>query len=71
MPIRDINIVFPVERLREFRRWGLIGRIADRYYSFMGYIYGHNITTLINDNAPEVAKRLKEDGVDVVLLAPG
>jgi D-proline reductase (dithiol) PrdB len=68
---KDINIVFPVERLREFRRWGLIGGVADKHYSFMGHIDGRHIKTLINDNAPEVAKRLKEDDVDIVILTPG
>ncbi len=68
---KDINIVFPVERLTEFRRWGLIDGIADKHYSFMGHIDGHHIKTLINDKAPEVAKRLKEDDVDIVILTPG
>jgi hypothetical protein len=37
----------------------------------MGHITGRHILTLINSTAPEVARRLKEDNVDVVLLTPG
>ncbi|HUL00541.1 MAG TPA: glycine/sarcosine/betaine reductase selenoprotein B family protein [Nitrospirota bacterium] len=68
---RDINIVFPIERLKEFEKEGIIGRVADIHYSFMGHIIGRHISTLVKKSAPEVARKLKEDHVDVVLLAPG
>lgn len=68
---RDINIVFPVERLMEFEKEGLIGRVADLHYGFMGHVTGRHIPALINVNAPEVAGRLKRDNVDIVLLTPG
>lgn len=68
---RDINIVFPVERLKEFARAGFIGHVADFHYGFMGHITGKHILTLINKSAPEVADRLKKDNVDIVLLTPG
>jgi D-proline reductase (dithiol) PrdB len=68
---RDINIVFPVERLKEFEKEGRIGAVADLNYGFMGHILGRNIPTLINKNALEIAIRLKRDNVDIVLLTPG
>jgi len=68
---RDINIVFPIQRLQEFEREGIIGRVANIHYGFMGHITGGHIYTLINSSAPEVAKRLKEDNIDAVLLTPG
>lgn len=68
---KDINIVFPAERLREFEKEGLIGRAANRHYSFMGHIIGRHIPTLVNKNAPEIARALKNDHVDIVLLTPG
>jgi D-proline reductase (dithiol) PrdB len=68
---RDINIVFPVERLKEFEKAGFIGRIADYHYGFMGHITGKHILTLINKSAPEVADRLKKDNVNIVLITPG
>ncbi len=68
---KDINIVFPVERLREFEAEGLIGHVADRHYGFMGHITGRHIPTLMDKKAPEIAKMLKNDSVDAVLLTPG
>ncbi|HYA87862.1 MAG TPA: glycine/sarcosine/betaine reductase selenoprotein B family protein [Nitrospirota bacterium] len=68
---RDINIVFPLERLREFEQEGRIGHVADLHYGFMGHITGRNIPTLIHKSASEVARSLKKAGVDVVLLTPG
>jgi D-proline reductase (dithiol) PrdB len=68
---RDMNIVFPVERLREFEKEGIIGRLADIHYGFMGHIVGTHIDTLITVTAPDVAERLKTDDVDIVLLTPG
>ncbi|RMG00801.1 MAG: hypothetical protein D6726_10735 [Nitrospirae bacterium] len=68
---RDINIVFPIDRLREFETEGIIGEVSKRHYGFMGHIDGIHIPTLIEKTAPEVAGRLKSDGVDIVLLTPG
>lgn len=68
---RDINIVFPVDRLREFKEEGLIGDTADIHYSFMGHIIGPHIPELMSRTAVEVAKKLKSDKIDAVLLTPG
>lgn len=68
---KDINIVFPLERLKEFELEGYIGKVADTHYGFMGHIVGQHMKTLVNKSAPEVAKRLKRDHVDIVLLTPG
>jgi D-proline reductase (dithiol) PrdB len=68
---KDINIVFPIERLREFSDKGIIKRTAERHYSFMGHITGQHIATLMNGTAPEVARLLKAEMVDIVLLTPG
>ena len=68
---RDINIVFPIQRLWALKREGMIGEIAGFHYGFMGHITGGHVQTLINQKAPNVAQRLKEDNVDIVLLTPG
>ncbi len=68
---RDINVVFPVERLREFEREGAIAKVARYHYGFMGHITGPHIPTLINTTAPEIAQRIRQDGTDVVVLTPG
>jgi D-proline reductase (dithiol) PrdB len=68
---KDINIVFPIERLKEFEKEKIIGQVAELHYGFMGHITGRHLLTLINKTAPEVAQRLKQDKVDIVLLTPG
>jgi D-proline reductase (dithiol) PrdB len=68
---RDINIVFPVERLGELEQMGIIGKVAETHYGFMGHIDGRHLHTLVHETATGVARRLKTDGVDVVLLTPG
>ena len=68
---KDINIVFPMTRLREFVEEGSIGSLANTFYSFMGHIDGPHIPTLIHKSTPYIIKGLKTDKVDVVLLLPG
>jgi D-proline reductase (dithiol) PrdB len=67
---KDINIVLPIERIQELKAAGDIGEINHRHFSFMGHIVGQHIDSLINQTAPIVARYLKEDSVDIVLLAP-
>ena len=67
---KDINIIFPVERLQELQQEGVIGELADRHYSFMGHIDGHHIATLVSRSAKQVIQQLRQDAVDVVLLTP-
>ena len=68
---RDLNVVLPVERLRELAAAGEIRAVARLGYGFMGHITGPHLETLKRQSAPEVARRLKKAGVDAVLLAPG
>lgn len=62
------NLVFPLDRLREMLEAGEIGSINHRHFSFMGSIL--NPRKLIDETAPEVARRLRADGVDACLLTP-
>lgn len=68
---RDINIVFPIDRLREFEQEGIIGRVAEFHYSFMGHITGPHIKTLTGETAPETARQLSRAKVDLAVLTPG
>jgi D-proline reductase (dithiol) PrdB len=67
---RDINVVLPLDRLRELVAEGQVGGIAPRVYSFMGHIDGRHLATLIGQTAPAVAQRLREDRADAVFLTP-
>lgn len=66
--LRDRNLAFPLDRLREMLARGEIGAIAPYHYSFMGSIAGPR--KLIHETAPEVAHRLTAHNVDVALLTP-
>lgn len=68
---KDINIVFPIDRLKEMRDRGEVGGVNEINFGFMGHIQGGHIYTLINETAPQVAVKLKEMQVDAVLLTPG
>ena len=68
---KDMNIVFPLQRLIELQREGLIGECASNHYGFMGHILGRHIHTLLHESAPAVANRLLKDNVDLVFLTPG
>ena len=68
---KDINVVYPIDRLRELASEGVIGSIGDNSYSFMGHMKDEHIDGLVNETGPEVAKHLLDDGVDVVVLTPG
>lgn len=65
---RDLNIVFPIDRLDELEKRGEIGSLAHNYYSYMGAL--RDLTGINDKSGPEVARRLKLEGVEVVLLTP-
>ena len=67
---RDINVVLPVDRLRELAEDGQVGAVAPRIYSFMGHIDGRHLVTLMDETAPAVADRLRADGAEAVFLTP-
>jgi D-proline reductase (dithiol) PrdB len=64
----DMNLVFPIERMRELERDGVIGRFNPRCLSFMGSITAPK--RLMLDTAPAAAELFVRDGVDVALLVP-
>jgi D-proline reductase (dithiol) PrdB len=65
----DLNCMMPLDRLRELAASGVIGSVAPRVYSgFMGRIY--NRSEVVNDAAPKLVEKLKQDGVDVLVVVP-
>ncbi len=65
---RDLNVTFPMDRLREWQEEGAIGSLSENYYSFMGAL--RDVTGLVEETGPEAARRLREEDVDVALLTP-
>jgi D-proline reductase (dithiol) PrdB len=66
--VRDPNLAFPIDRVRELAAASRIGEVNHRHLSFMGSITAPG--RLVRDHAPEAARLLREDGVDVALLVP-
>lgn len=64
---RDVNVVFPIDRLKELAQEGMIGSAADFHYSFMG---AGSAVIKYEPKAVELAGLLKKDGVDAALLTP-
>jgi D-proline reductase (dithiol) PrdB len=67
---RDINVVLPLDRLRELLAAKRIGGIGPFAYGFMGHIDGPHLSTLMAATAPAVARLLKRDGADAAVLTP-
>ncbi len=67
---RDINVVLPLDRMRELQAAGRIGTLAPLAYGFMGHIDGPHLRTLLEVSAPEVARRLRQDGAEAAVLTP-
>jgi len=66
---KDINCMFPIDRLKELVAEGLIKAIAPTHVGFMGG--GGNQDKFKNETGPAIAKILKDEGVDAVLLTAG
>ena len=63
---RDLNVVFPLERLRELAEEGIIGSIADYHYSFGTPLGVPEYKTV----AKELDDLFEKDKVNAVLLFP-
>lgn len=65
---KDLNCLFPLQRLLELEGSGEIGRSAPTHYSIMGYILQPE--TLLEETTPAIIGHMQEEGVDVVVLVP-
>jgi len=64
----DINVILPVQRFAEFEAEGTIGSLAPTCYSFYGFQMDPKV--LLEQTMPKVSSRMKEEGVNAVLLTP-
>jgi len=65
---RDLNVIFPIERLQELVTDGVIGAVTKDFYSFIGY--NMDPERLEQTLAEEIAESVAAEGADIVLLAP-
>jgi D-proline reductase (dithiol) PrdB len=66
--MRDLNVTFPIDRLRELVARGELGGIASNNYSFMGAL--RDAPRLETETGPDVGRRLRDEGVDLALITP-
>jgi D-proline reductase (dithiol) PrdB len=66
--MRDLNVTFPVDRLRELVARGELGGIGANNYSVMGAL--RDTVRLEAETGPEIGRRLRDEGVDAVLITP-
>jgi len=61
---RDVNVVYPIDRLRELAAEGVIGGIAETNFTVMGSTDPAGMT----DTADQIARQLQKERIDTVLL---
>lgn len=67
---QDLNVIFPLQHFRELAQRGVIGSVARRHFGLMGHIEGAHLRRLQEKTAPEIAAKLRADGVDFAFLTP-
>lgn len=65
---KDPLTVFPLQALQLLKQEGVIGSLADHYYSCMGGIYSQRRVT--EELIPNLRTNMAADGIDVLLLVP-
>ncbi len=66
---KDINSMFPIDRLRELKEAGFIKETAESHIGFMGG--GGNVKVFVEETGPKIAEILKEENVDAVVITGG
>lgn len=65
----DMNVIFPLDRLGDLARQGVIGDVAPCHYSFYGHLTRPLV--LLSEYVPNLVQRLRRAGVHAaVLVAP-
>jgi D-proline reductase (dithiol) PrdB len=65
---RDLNVIFPIERLQELADEGVIGGLTEHFFSFIGY--NMDPERLERTLAEDLAAAVSEEGADIALAAP-
>lgn len=65
---RDLNVIFPIERLQELVRDKYVLELTENFFSFIGY--NMDARRLEETLAEDIAEAVEGENPDVVLLAP-
>jgi D-proline reductase (dithiol) PrdB len=67
---RDINVVFPIDPLRDLVAEGLVGASAREHIGYMGYTM--QLKQMYEETAPQIAEEIdKRSRADIVVLTGG
>lgn len=67
---QDINVVFPIDMLRDLEQEGFIGAVAKKHVGYMGYTM--QLKAMYEGTAPEIANEIdKGSRADAVVLTGG
>jgi D-proline reductase (dithiol) PrdB len=66
---RDINCVFPIDRLRELAAEGFIREVSNKHAGFMGF--SPKLAVLYEQTAPALADEIERSRADAVVLTGG
>jgi D-proline reductase (dithiol) PrdB len=67
--LKDINVVFPIDRLRELAAAGVIGGVAKKHIVTMGYTM--RLKKVYEETVPAIAKEIERSNTDGVILTAG
>ncbi len=67
---RDINVILPLDPLRELAQEGFIGAVAREHIGYMGYTM--QLKQMYEMTAPQIAEEIdKKSRADIVILTGG
>lgn len=67
--LQDVNVMFPLDRLRELADEGVVGAVSPLHFGLMGFIPDPSM--LVSETVPKIGQELLQHGVDAVVLSPG
>ena len=65
---RDLNVIFPIERLQELRDEGVVGELTPSFFSFIGYNMDPDL--LERTLAEDIAQAVADEQAHLALLSP-
>jgi len=66
--LQDMDVILPLDRMKELEKEGIIGRLAPTAYSFYGFQW--ESTEFLTTAIKPIAEKMRQEGVEAVILTP-
>ena len=66
--LKDLNVIFPIERLQELVAEGIVGGLTQNFFSFIGY--NMDAERFERTLAEDIAEAVTAERADAVLMSP-